>query len=669
MRSDLVSRMAGFVVVAAALALGGLPASGRTQPGGDREGPAAPDVRRLAEQFFHNPFLASVEVSPDGSKIAALLSSDGQERIVVRDLSGGQARPIVGLPDPEARFRWLRWANDTRILYSVEEPLRSRAPPPRPRRSRLYAIDSDGSRQEHLARNWAKFLLIGRGEFQFEDNLVDNLEDDPEHVLMAIRKPTDAYPGVYQLEVNGGGVKPIVLERHGIVVWHTDQHGVVRAGQGYEYEEFQVVARRSGEDDFFEIAEYGHGGDWLDFEGFSADRDRIYVSKPTDAGFSALYEYDLAKKSLGRHVFATPGYDVPGWLEFSGTPEKLTAVGYFAEGYERHFLDEDARSRQATLDRALPGTFNRIVSESRDRSVSVVHASSATSAPAHYVFSTGDSRLTLLASTYPELEEVELSAMEAVAYKARDGRTIPGFLTRPSGAVGGGLPAVVYPHGGPSARDVRGFDPVVQYLAALGFAVLQPNFRGSAGLGDEHRSAGERQWGLAMQDDITDGARWLVESGIADAGRLCIFGTSYGGYAALMALVKTPKLFRCGASYAGPTDLVMMLNHDRGYQFSDINVPLVGSTAKDRARLRETSPIENVAAIQVPVFLAHGEDDSRVHVSHSQKLAKQLNKAGKPVELMILEHEAHSIRDEAYRIELFARLGEFLLANTGSPGR
>jgi dipeptidyl aminopeptidase/acylaminoacyl peptidase len=652
------------VVVAGVLALVGMPGLGQAPPPArDLGRQIAPDARRLAEEFFHNPFLANVEVSPDGSRIAALLSSGGQERIVVRDLSGGPARPIVGLPDPEARFRWLRWANDTRLLYSVEEPLALRGPPPRPRRTRLYAIDSDGSNQEHLAKNWARFLLIGRGEFQFEDWLVDMLEDDPRHVLMAIRKPVDQYPGVYELEVNGGGLKPIVLERDGVVVWHADHHGVVRAGYGYQHEKYVVVARRNGEDDFVELAEYGHGDDWLQFEGFAADRDRIYVSKSTDEGYSALYEYDLKANAIGREVLAVPGYDVPSWLRFSDTPRELAVIGYVAEGRERHFLDEGAGSSQEALDRALPGTFNRIVSESRDRSVAIVHASSDTSAPSHYVYRPEEEHLTYLAATYPALEKAQLSAMEAVTYEARDGRTIPGFLTRPKGAAGE-LPAVIYPHGGPSARDLRGFDPVVQYFAALGFAVLQPNFRGSTGLGDDHQSAGDRQWGLAMQDDITDGARWLVESGIADAGRVCIFGTSYGGYAALMALVKTPELFRCGASYAGPTDLVMMLNHDKGYQFSDLNVPTVGSSSKDRARLRETSPLENVDKIRAPVFLAHGEDDSRVHVSHSQKLAKLLNKAGKPVELMILEHEAHSIRGEAYRIELYARLGEFLLANT-----
>ena len=250
---------------------------------------------------------------------------------------------------------------------------------------------------------------------------------------------------------------------------------------------------------------------------------------------------------------------------------------------------------------------------------------------------------------------------------------VPAYLTRPEGSDGRGLPLVVMPHGGPSARDVWGWDPPVQFLASLGFAVLQPNFRGSTGYGSSHWSAGLQEWGLAMQDDITDGVRWLIESGTADPDRICIFGASYGGYAALMGLVKTPELYRCAASYAGPTDLVMMLNHDKGYIFSEINVPFVGSTLKDRARLRDNSPLERVASFRSPVLLGHGEDDERVHVAHSQKLAKALAAAGKPVELIVLENEAHAFRAEEGRIRFFAELGRFLLEHTarrpatGSP--
>lgn len=621
-------------------------------------------VRALAEKFFRNARFTGPVISPDAKRLAVHFSQDGREMLVVRALPDGQPTPIVQLPDPEARLRWLRWVSEDRLLFSVEEPLRSGGPPPRPRRSRLYAIDADGSGHLHLARNWVKAILIGRGEFQWEDQVVDFLDSDPDHVLISIRKPTDSYPGVYRLDVSDGGLKPVVPRLDGVYQWYSDHEGQVRAGYGYEHEKYRLFARADAKKKFEPISEYEWAEDHVHFEGFSFEPQKIYVAKAGEDGVDSLYEYDLTTKTLGPEVFSYPKFNVPAWLEFSDERRVLAEVGYFAEGPERHFLDTEAARVQEILDKALPGTFNRITSESRDGSIAVVRSTSDTQAPRYHLFDRNKKTLAFLFSSLPALDYESLAPMQAVSYKARDGLTIPGYLTLPKDGPSQGLPAVVYPHGGPSARDIRGFDLVTQYLAALGFAVLQPNYRGSTGYGEDHLAAGLQEWGLAMQDDITDGVDWLVESGVADPARVCIYGASYGGYAALMGLVKTPEKFRCAAAYAAPTDLVMLLKHGRGYLFSDQNVPYIGSTSKDRQRLQETSPLQNVDRIRAPVLLAHGEDDDRVHVAHSTKLAKALKKAGKPVEITIIPDEAHSFRDEARRIEYYARLGSFLLENT-----
>ncbi len=620
-RVDLRARAGRLPVLAAAVVslLVAAPASASDPP----------DPAALAAQFFRNARFTGVEISPGARRIAVLFSRQGREMIVVRDMPSGQPTPIVELPDPEARLRWLAWVNDTRLLFGVEEPLRTGGPPPRPRRSRLYAINADGSGYTHLARNWAKFLLLGRGDFQYEDNVVDFLAHDPDHVLVAVRKPGEAYPGVYRLDVASGGLEPTVNSLDGVTTWHADHRGVVRAGSGYEHKTYRLVARRSADVPFTEIASFSFEDAWVGFEGFGFDPDTLYLSKAGDGGLRALYEYDLESGELGRRVYAHERFDVPGWLEYDDGREILTAVGYLAEGPERFFLDPEAEKRQRALDAALPASFNRVVSESADRSVAIVLASSDVVAPAYYWFEPEEKKLQFLFERYPALAGRPLAQMQAVSYPARDGRTIPAYLTLPLAAPGEDLPAVVLPHGGPTSRDVRGFDREAQYLAALGFAVLQPNFRGSTGYGSDHLAAGFRQWGLAMQDDLTAGRDWLVETGVADPRRVCIYGSSYGGYAALMGLIKTPDRFRCGAAYAAPADLVMLLNHQRGYLFSDQNVPLVGSTTKDRQQLNRTSPLDNVDKIRGPVFLAHGEDDDRVHVAHTQKLAKALKQEGR----------------------------------------
>lgn len=621
---------------------------------------------KVAEWLFSSPRLTRPKLSPSGSHIAALYSDQGNEMIVVRSLDGGSATPIASLPDPEARFRWLRWVSEDRILFSVEELAPSKTPP-KSIRTRLYGINRDGSNHVHMARNWGRSILVGRGDFQYEDQILDMLEGDPGQVLIAIRKPTEAYPGVYRLNVKTGGIKPVIGLLEGVSRWHVDHQGEVRAGTGYRHGNWRLFGRTSVQEDFEELGKLGDlEGRSVSFEGFSLDPKKIYVSV-LKGDLSALHEFDLSTQELGPELFSSDTFDVPAWLEFSEERKVLTAAGYFGRGRERHFFDELAQKRQEALDRALPRTFNEIVSETHDRSQAIVKSQGDRNPPAYYLYRPAEKKLTFLFSTLPAASGLELAEMKYVSYEARDGRKIPGYLTLPDGA-SANLPLVVYPHGGPSARDVWGWDAPVQFMAQLGFAVLQPNFRGSTGYGTEHRDAGLQQWGLTMQDDLTDGVQWLAESGVIDASRVCIFGSSYGGYAALMGLVKTPDVFKCAASYAGPSDLAMMLNHDRGYLFSELNVPAIGSTGKDSHRLRQTSPLENVEKFRAPVLLAHGEDDERVHVAHSQKMAKALSKAGKRVDLLVLKNEAHAFRAEEGRIEFFQTLGRFLLENTRSDG-
>ncbi len=630
---------------------------------------AAPDpaeVERLAQTFFRSPRFSLPELSPDGKRLAVYFREAGREMIVVRELPDGQPRPVVQLPDPEARLSWIHWASEHRLLFGVEEPMAG-VRPPRPRRTRLYGIDADGSNHVHLARNWAQLILVGHGDFQHEDDVVDFLDDDPGHILISIRKPTEYYPGVYKLNVTTGGLERVVVPMDGVSRWYSDHLGRVRAGYGYEHGAFKTFARKDPKGQFVQLSSQSLGESGISFEGFSPKPEILLVSAEGDGDRSRLYEFDLENLRLGREIFAHERVDVPSWLELSETGV-LEAVGFLADGPERHFVDPAAARRQKLLDNALPGRFNRVVSETPARDLAIVLSDSDVRAPEYLLLNRTTKKMELLFARYPTLRAKKLAPMRHVVIESRDGLTIPAYLTEPIRGKGEAAdqkpPAIIYPHGGPSARDYRSFDLVVQYFASLGFVVLQPNFRGSTGYGSEFLAAGFQEWGLAMQDDLTDSVEWLVEAGLVDPDRVCIYGASYGGYAALMGLVKTPKRFRCAGAYAAPTDLVMMLKHDRGYMFSDQNAPLVGKTSKDRARLHQTSPLLRAGLIRSPVFLAHGEDDERVHVAHATKLAKALKKQGTPVELMLIPHEAHSFRDEARRIEYYSRLGQFLIANT-----
>jgi dipeptidyl aminopeptidase/acylaminoacyl peptidase len=359
-------------------------------------------------------------------------------------------------------------------------------------------------------------------------------------------------------------------------------------------------------------------------------------------------------------IFAHPNVDVDQ-LVFDETRRKLVAVTYIEDEPKRHFLDADAEREQAAIDHALPDAYNEVVSQNTEQTRAIVEISDDTHPPRYYAFirDAQPKRLFFLLALYPDLRPEDLAPMRAVAYPARDGLMIPAYLTIPRGLEPKRLPVIVCPHGGPGERNYRRFDPEMQFLANRGFAVFQMNFRGSSGYGDQFRERGYRQWGLAMQDDVTDGVKWLIAQGIADPDRIGVYGSSYGGYAALMALVKTPELFRAGASYAGVSSLPTLLSDDQWYMLEDVDKRQIGGGWSDRQRLKDTSPVYNAARIRAPVLLAHGEDDERVHVKHSRMMAKALRSAGKEVEYLEFPHEHHGFLLEENRLRFYDRLGAF----------
>ena len=259
-----------------------------------------------------------------------------------------------------------------------------------------------------------------------------------------------------------------------------------------------------------------------------------------------------------------------------------------------------------------------------------------------------------------------MAEMRPVTLKARDGLPLHGYLTVPKGSDGKGLPLVVMPHGGPyGIADVWGFDAQVQMLAAAGYGVLQVNFRGSAFRGRDFAAAGARQWGRAMQDDITDATRWAVQQGIADAERICIFGGSYGGYAALMGVAREPTLYQCAVGYIGVYDLPLM------YGQGDVRDERTGMAfLRDwvgaRDGLASVSPVHLADRIQVPVFLAAGGEDERAPIEHSRRMERALRQAGVPVETLYYDTEGHGFYVDAHRVEFNERLLAFLSRHIGA---
>jgi dipeptidyl aminopeptidase/acylaminoacyl peptidase len=329
------------------------------------------------------------------------------------------------------------------------------------------------------------------------------------------------------------------------------------------------------------------------------------------------------------------------------------------------WFDKPLANLQAGIDKAYPGLVNVIHPGNAGAAMLIQSYSSAQ--PANYALYYPDKKkLQTLFATRPWIDAKKMSPQKVYDYPARDGLPIMAYLTLPPGREAKGLPLVVNVHGGPWARDHWGFHPEVQYLASLGYAVLQAQFRGSTGFGDAHFKKSFGQWGLAMQDDITDGVNSLVKQGVVDAKRICIMGASYGGYAAMMGVVKDPDLYRCAVNLLGVTDISYLFTqgawaNDRvaGYAFKE----MIGDPQKLREQFIATSPSKQADRIRVPVFMAYGEYDPRVPLIHGEDLRDALRKQKKAVEYMELEKEEHGFAKEETRYRVYGAIEAFLKAH------
>jgi dipeptidyl aminopeptidase/acylaminoacyl peptidase len=380
----------------------------------------------------------------------------------------------------------------------------------------------------------------------------------------------------------------------------------------------------------------------------------------------AAFRYDLQERRMTELLAGHPTEDIDSVAR--SDDDAYVRVSTKGMKEKIHWFDARWSALQRAVDDALPDRINWLSGDNRGR---VLVASSSDVDPGEwFLLDTATMSLKKIAAAKPWIDPARMLPKRIVQYTSSDGLAIPAYLTLPRGA-SQPVAAIIRIHGGPWARDEWNWDPEVQLLAARGYAVLQPQFRGSLGFGQRFAQAGIGQWGLAMQDDVTAGANWLVAQGIADAARLCIVGGSYGGYAALWGLVKTPRLFRCGVSFAGVSDLNLMFKDD-----SDVNDSVaaslqtrawVGDPKTMRQQFDDVSPLRHAAEIQVPVLIAHGDRDARVPIEHSEKMVDALRAHHKDVTWLELKDEGHGIRHPENRKRYYEALFDFLDRNIG-PG-
>lgn len=605
------------------------------------------------QNFFREAQYSHLQISPDGRFIAALFPRNGINSLAILSSDLKQVVYTWQFDDKHNIFQY-EWVNNTRLVlwaglkFGYLDGRRSGV--------QTYFVDYDGKNlQNFFSKTWADY------------DLIRILPDEPDSVIMAKYYWRErGRPIAVKVNVNNGVERVLTSPPIGSGHLLADAQGEVNVAvetSNDSYDKSQIHYRLGRGTSWTQLQYPAKGKGHLEPIFLDRKAKALYLSSDKETGRSGIYRLDLVSGE-SKAISTDPKVDID---EIIMDDDQLVGVIYDPDYPEIDVIDAHSIHMQIYRDLLLAFKGQRVrgLSLTRDRSAGVFMVSSDLNAGEYYKIDTKSRHVTRLGSSRSWLVTDQLAAMKPIAFKARDGREINGYLTLPPQGTQKNLPAVLLVHGGPhGVRDVWGFDSEAQFLASRGFAVLQVNYRGSAGYGREFLESGYRQWGLSMQDDLTDATHWLVNEGYADARRLAIYGASYGGYAALMGAVREPDLYRCAATYVGVSDLTIQKRSSDTATSSAGEEYLDKALGTDTADLKKRSALYNIDRIKVPIFIAAGKDDQRVPYSNSSRLRDALEAAHKPYEWMSKDSEGHGFQQEANRLEFYMRLATFLEKNT-----
>ena len=648
----LVGAIAALLLVPLASVQGQTPAAALSPP------PRPPRIATAA--FTERSGFEDLKMSPDGNNIALKATTkDGKVHMAVLDAATRTSLHNLVVPARNT-LEWFSWAGNRRVLLSLSQL--GKIFDTEVRYTRLFAYDLDTR----------TFNYIGtKGMGISGDDLVYS---DPagQFVLLAIQSDIYEYPSVWRFPLDGTagkGAKRVQSAKNNVWSWFADTQGVVRMGfEVLDSGAIKVLYRPSEVADFKTIAKIDtdkEDDDVWDVVRIISGSDEGYVLKKNDSGQVVLRKFDYATRTPGETMFAAPdGWDL---TEAQLGQDYRPVAAYYTDDRDRTvWFEPKMKALQARFERALKGSEVQIISRARDGSRMIVWAGSESDPGAIYIYTAKDSKLELLYALKPALDPAQLAVPKPVKFKARDGTELHGYLTLPPGRDPRALPLIVLPHGGPyGVRDKLDFDSEVQFLANRGYAVLQPNYRGSTGYGSTFAELGSGQIGRKMQDDLDDAMDWAVAQGYVDRGRVCVVGSSYGGYAALWAVTRNPERYRCAASFAGVTDWNQQLSYDRNY-FSR------AGNKKWRTRIRgeasgfnldTVSPARQVSRLTRPVLLAHGEDDTNVPFKQFKLMRDGAAAAKVPIQVLTFADEGHGFDKAEDFTNWLDTLGAFLTKN------
>ncbi len=616
-----------------------------------------------AKAFFGEPGLSQARLSPDGNLIAFLFPMEGRMAIGVFDRRTGEAHSVVHGTD-ESILQYF-WKGSDRLVFMADVA-----------GNESVFIGSTDLKGKSVVR-MAESQIPGKMLTGTAAGIVDPLRYDPTSIVLdgyfgqvptddRISMPVALSRLVARVNVRNGGYGTLFTtdssDRYLDMVF--DNAGVLRVMAKQEHGDVVWLHRANGQQSFREIGRFpinGYGSQW-EPQFFSADNRTLYLVSFEEHDRGALYGFDTTTLTRGPALLVPPEGEIVDVIA-SYDRSKLYGVAYESDRLRYRWFDAKRAALQQKLENTFPGMECRVISTSADEQVRLVVVSSDRDPGAYFVLDERTGSLALF-KRVRDLDPRLMRPMEPVAFAARDGLELHGYLTRPAGAEGRRVPLIIYPHGGPyGIRDTWEFDPDVQFLANRGYAVLQVNYRGSGGYGHSFLEKGRYQWGKGMQDDLTDAVKWAIAQGVADADRVAIYGASYGGYAALMGVELTPDLYRCGVNYVGVSDVNRLDLEGRAFMYPedyDYLSAWIGRTPADREAI---SPTQFVDRIRVPTLHAYGRNDPRVEYIHWERLEARLKKYHKPYEAVVEKYQGHGFRDENQAIHFHEALARFLAKN------
>ncbi|TZF89187.1 alpha/beta hydrolase family protein [Cognatilysobacter lacus] len=634
---------------------------------------ATPIVHALdVEPYIRKDKFEQILISPKGEFFAATVPLEKQTILAIIRRSDNKVLSRFGMGENTVIGNF-RWVNPARVLFTVGEKFGALDSPSGT--GEIYGIDAkEGAIGELLVgqRVTTNTGTGGGSHIQAKKveqvwaDIIDDLPGDDRSVVLEVGTFGAEFPRVEKMDVYSGRRIRLASAPIRSATFSTDNAGVVRFAHGADYDRAGKLYYRDGEGSEWRLVndESVTGLDRVP-AGFSSDNRTAYLVAEADKGPDHLVTWDPATDKVA-DVLVDPVVDPEAMITELGSEVPVGAF-FNNETLSTRFFDTNSRRAkvQARLEEAFPGQHVYVTSETADGGTALVRVGSSRNPGDYYLFDTKLGKANYLLSNGEWFDPERMNPTQAFEFAARDGLKIHGYMTRPRGSEGKRLPMVLLPHGGPfGVRDDEGFDAEVQMLASAGYAVMRVNYRGSSGYGRSFSEAGRKQWGLAMQDDLTDATRWAISSGQADAGRICIYGGSYGAYAALMGVAKEPTLYRCAVGYSGVYDLPTMYT-DGDTHTSAYGKNFLADWVGSREEIAAVSPTRMAARSKVPVFLAAGGKDERAPIGHSKLMEKALISAGTPVETLYIPTEGHGFYTIEHRREFYTKLLAFLARNIG----